>query len=198
MLGAMKIATILGTSRPGNYTQHALALVEDELTLRGATPLRFDPAGRVLPFPGQTGDFPDVKVLAETLKDAVGYVIATPEYHGSFPAQLKLILENLGFPSALRGKPVALVGVAGGRIGAIKSLEQLRSVCAHTGAFVMPTPISVPNVNRAFDAQGKCTDPDTERAVRSVAQTLTDYIHHHICPAITLEAMMRGEAPTHG
>jgi FMN reductase len=153
--------------------------------------VRFDPAGRSLPFPEQEGSFPDLDVLREVMNDAVGVVIATPEYHGSFPAMLKLILENMGFPSALRGKPVALLGVAAGRIGAIKSLEQLRSVCSHTGAFVLPSTVSIAGVNRVFDESGKCTDEGTERSVRSVAQNLTDYIHHHICPGRTLEAMMR-------
>jgi hypothetical protein len=62
-----------------------------------------------------------------------GVVRAPPEYHGSFCAMIKLIIENLGFPSAIAGRPVALLGVAAGRIGAIKSLEHLRG-CAHTWA----------------------------------------------------------------
>ena len=73
-------------------------------------------------------------------------ILATPEYHGSFAAMMKLVIENLGFPSTLAGKPVALLGVAAGRIGAIKSLEQLRSVCSHVGAIVLPGPVSVANV----------------------------------------------------
>ena len=36
---------------------------------------------------------------------------------------MKLVIENLGFPSVLAGKPVALLGMAAGAIGAIKSLE---------------------------------------------------------------------------
>ena len=58
----------------------------------------------------------------------------------------KLVIENLGFPSVLAGKPVALVGVAAGRIGAIKSLEQLRGVCSHVGALVLPGAVSVAGV----------------------------------------------------
>ena len=187
----MKIATVLGTSRPGNYTQHALALVEAKLSAGGATVTRFDPTGKRLPFPGEPGNFPASDELQTILKDADGVVIATPEYHGSFPAMLKLILENLGFPSALSGKPVALLGVAAGRIGAIKSLEQLRSVCAHTGAIVLPAPISIAGVNRVFDESGTCTDPPTQAAVESVATALTDYLNRHVCPAYTLEKMMR-------
>lgn len=196
MLSLMKIATILGTARPGNFSQHALRLVEDELTKRGMSPVRFDPAGRTLPFPGQLGEYPDADFLRETVSEASGVVIATPEYHGSFPAMLKLILENMGFPSALRAKPVALLGVAAGRIGAIKSLEQLRSVCAHTGATVLPAVISVAGVDRVFDKEGNCTDPATEKAVRSVAGSLSDYIRNHVCPAYTLEALMRQRQET--
>jgi hypothetical protein len=37
-----------------------------------------------------------------------------------------------------------------GSIGAIKSLEQLRSVCAHVGALALPLPVSVANVQQVF------------------------------------------------
>ena len=33
-------------------------------------------------------------------------VLATPEYHGSFSSVMKLMIENLGFPSVLEGKSV--------------------------------------------------------------------------------------------
>ena len=55
-------------------------------------------------------------------------VLATPEYHGSFSSVMKLLIENMGFPSVLAGKPISLLGVAAGRIGAIKSLENLRDL----------------------------------------------------------------------
>ncbi|MGB3562212.1 MAG: hypothetical protein WBH85_02350 [Thermoanaerobaculia bacterium] len=38
------VATILGTSRPGNYTGKALKLVEEELKRRGARVTSVDPA----------------------------------------------------------------------------------------------------------------------------------------------------------
>ena len=57
------------------------------------------------------------------IRRSTGVVLATPEYHGSFSSVMKLMIENLGFPSVLAGKSVALLGVAGGSIGAIKSLE---------------------------------------------------------------------------
>lgn len=106
----------------------------------------------------------------------------------------KLILENLGFPSVLAGKPVALVGVAAGRIGAIKSLEHLRVVCSHVGALVIPKAVSIAGVQGAFDDEGNCTDESIEDALRGVAESLLEFIENYVCPKYTLEAMVRGEA----
>ena len=127
----IRIATLLGTSRPGNYTGKALALVCDELAKNDHVEVvSFDPAGKRLAFPGESGDFPDAKALQEIVETATGIIFATPEYHGSPAAMAKLIVENMGFPSRLAGKPVALLGAASGRIGAIKSLEMMRSICS--------------------------------------------------------------------
>ncbi len=192
----IRIAALLGTSRPGNYTGKALALVIDEFrtTYPDVQIEVLDPATMDLPFPGRAAEHDAGEAIRERVAGATGIVIATPEYHGSFSAVLKLMIENLGFPSVLRGKPVALLGVAGGRIGAIKSLEQLRSVCSHVGAIVLPAPISVAGVRGVFDEDGHCINAEVERQVRSVASTLIDYIQRAVCPKITLEEMMRQTA----
>jgi chromate reductase len=103
----------------------------------------------------------------------------------------KLVIENLGFPSALAGKPVALLEVAAGRIGAIKSLEHLRGVCSHVGALVLPSVVSVAFVQKVFDANGRCLDAAVEEQVRGVATTILDYVHGYVCPRVTLERMVR-------
>ena len=191
----VRIVTILGTSRPGNFTSKALDLVVDELHNQPRVRVTsIDPSVLNLPFPGQPGQFPDREELQNTVGGATGIILATPEYHGSFAAVMKLVIENLGFPSLLAGKPVALLGVAAGQIGAIKSLEQLRSVCSHVGAIVLPGPVSVAGVQKLFDAQGRCLDANVERRIRGVATGLLEYVHGSICPRIALEQMVRAQA----
>ena len=104
---------------------------------------------------------------------------------------MELVIENLGFPSVLAGKPVGLLGVAAGSIGAIKSLEQLRSVCSHIGAIVLPLPISVPNVQKVFDSSGRPLDPLVDKLIRTLATNVMNYIHQNICPSVTLERLLR-------
>ena len=185
------IVSISATSRPDNYTARALAIVNDELGHRERPPTVFDARDLSLSFPGQPPT-EDAERLRSAVEGSLGVVIATPEYHGSFSAMTKLVIENLGFPSVLAGKPVALVGVAAGRIGAIKSLEQLRSVCSHVGALVLPGAVSVAGVRAAFDDEGNCTDEAVEDALRGIAGSLLEYVENYICPKYTLEAMVRG------
>ncbi|MBZ5592608.1 MAG: NAD(P)H-dependent oxidoreductase [Acidobacteriia bacterium] len=112
-----------------------------------------------LPFPGTDPNSPGTKELQRMVSQATGVVLVTPEYHGSFSSVMKLVIENLGFPSALVGKPVALLGVAAGTIGAIKSLEHLRGVVSHVGGIALPLPISIANVQKVFDREGQTGHP---------------------------------------
>jgi len=37
--------------------------------------------------------------LQQQVSDATGVIFATPEYHGSYSSVIKLVIEQLGFPS---------------------------------------------------------------------------------------------------
>jgi len=186
------IVIINGSVRPGNYSAMASALVADELGRDGEFPVDvIDPSKVELPPPGVGPEAESTRLLQEKVRAAAAVVLVTPEYHGSFSSVMKLVIENLGFPSVLSGKPVALVGVAAGAIGAIKSLEQLRSVCAHVGALALPLPVSVAFVRKVFAPDGRCLDPGVERRVRGAATDLLNYLRGNVCPAIQLEQVLR-------
>ncbi|MGA2434724.1 MAG: NAD(P)H-dependent oxidoreductase [Bryobacteraceae bacterium] len=188
----IRIVVINGSVRPGNYTQMASALAIDELRRHPKVSVDVvDPATLHLPLPGLEPDAPDTRALQKLVSAATGVMLVTPEYHGSFSSVMKLVIENLGFPSVLAGKPVALVGVAAGSIGAIKSLEHLRGVVSHIGGIALPLPISVANVQKVFDRDGHVLDPAVEKIVRQAATNLIAYIEKNLCPSITLERLLR-------
>ena len=193
--GNIGIVVVIGSVRPGNYTTKAVGLVLDEL---GKFPdVRvdvIDPTGMDLPLPGAASATPAVKSIRAKVAAATGVVFATPEYHGSYSSVSKLLIDNLGFPSELSGKPIALLGVASGVIGAVKSLEHLRSVCSHVGGIVLPGPCSVANVQQVFDEDGNCLDSVTEKRIRGLPAKLLDYIRRSVCPWESLEETVRGSA----
>ncbi len=188
----IRIAVFIGSVRPGNMTAKASALIVDEINKhKDAAVEVIDPAEIELALPGTAKDSSVMDNLQQRVSDATGIIFATPEYHGSYSSVIKLIIEQLGYPSVLSGKPIALLGVAAGSIGAIKALEHLRSVCSHVGAIVLPGPVSVAAVHKVFDEKGKCTDPAMEQRIRGVATNLMDYIRDNICPRVALEQMVR-------
>ena len=191
----IEIVTISGSVRQDNYTDMALAVVVDELKRhRDVTVHEIDMGSIKFHLPGKPLTDPQVKEFQQIVGHATAVVIATPEYHGSFSSLIKLAIENMGYPNALKNKPVALLGVAGGSIGAIKSLEHLRSVCSHVGALVLPSLISIDRVREKFDLDGTPLDESTEIKLRGLADTLLDYVREAICPKIVLEEMLRAEA----
>lgn len=189
------IAAISGTSRPNNYTSRALGAVVDKLREQGADVTVLDARELTLNFPGHPLT-EDAKRLADTVRSAQGVVLATPEYHGTFASMTKLILENMGFPSALQDKPMALLGIAQGRIGAIKSLEHLRSACAHMGAIVVPATVSVAGIQNAFAKDGTLSDAGVRTSLEGAATSLLQFLRNYVCPKYVLEAMVRDESDT--
>src|SRR3989338_5053289 len=164
----IKIIAIPGSMRANNYTSRALNLVMDELKKYKEVECEiFDPNELHLTFPGKAVH-PANKSFRESVRKATGVILATPEYHGSYSSVMKLVIENLGYPSVIAGKPVALLGVADGQIGAIKALEHLRSVCSHIGAIVLPSPVSVAGVHKLFDKECRCSDPKIEARIRGL------------------------------
>lgn len=188
----IRIATILGSARENNPTAQALAVVHDQLKTHPDVEITIiEPADMQLFIPGLETGPSDRDKLQEMVSTADGVILATPEYHGSYSSLIKLTIENLGYPSALYGKPVTLLGVAGGRLGAIKSLEHLRSVCAHIGALVLPSVISLAHAGRAFTPDGACTDPQVEKSLRSLPDKLIRYIQDTTCPDLYMEKIAR-------
>ena len=189
----IKITTICGSVRPESATSKALALVLDELATHADVEVTsVDLEELDLSLPGLPARHPEtLERFQRTVEASTGVILASPEYHGGVSSPMKLAIDNLGFPSMLAGKPVALLGVAAGGIGAIKSLEQLRGICAHVGALVLPGSVSVAHVQRVFDERGVCLEEGVERQVRGVASGLVEYIRGAVCPRLQLEAATR-------
>jgi len=178
----LKIVIINGSVRPSNYTSMASALVADELRKHSGLDVHvINPGDYGLVFPGEPGG-EGMDRLRSEVRAADAVVLATPEYNGGLSSVTKAVIENLEHPSALAGKPVALLGVAAGAIGAIKSLEMLCSIASHVGAVVLPQAVSIAGVQSKFSPDGQVLDAATEQSVRSLGTNLARYLHDAVRP----------------
>ncbi|WP_432695726.1 NADPH-dependent FMN reductase [Marinobacterium sp. YM272] len=196
---AIKIVTICGSVRPGNYTAKALAVALDELKKYPEVEVSAVHLEELdLPLSGMEARKPEaIEEFQATVKSATGVILASPEYHGGISSPMKLAIDNLGFPSVLADKPVSILGVAAGVIGAIKSTEQLRGICSHVGALPLPMVVSVAKVQQVFDEDGNCLDENMDNLIRSSARNLIEFLKDTVCAKVSLEEILREQGEAH-
>lgn len=176
----IKIVAIIGSISENSFTRKSIKLAVDEIEKNKNISVEIiDPRDFDLPMPGSGIINDSRKRLQKIIGKADGAILATPEYNGSYSSIIKMVIENLSYPSELSGKPIALLGVASGDMGAIKSIEALRGVCAHIGGLVLPNSTSVSHINEKFDSEDNCIDEKTERRIRRVGANLVKYINEY-------------------
>src|SRR3984893_9631988 len=118
----IKVLVLLGSLRAASINRQ-LAEVAVETAPEGVSMELFDRLGE-LPFYNEdidNGDVPEaVTALRVVAADADAALVVTPEYNGNIPGVLKNAIDWLSRPfgnSALKDKPLAVVGAAGGREG---------------------------------------------------------------------------------
>ena len=170
----MKVVTILGSASAYSNTKKALAIVEEKFADLGAEVTQLNPLDLKLNNPATT-ETDDTKRITSMVREADAVVLATPEYHGSYSSVIKLIIDNLGYPSALGGKAIGLVGVAASPFGALKALEHLNSITTHLGCHTLPKMVNVASCYKVFDKEGNLIDENLRERLEALAVDLTDY-----------------------
>jgi chromate reductase len=118
-----------------------------------------------------------VAELRAAIEEADAVLIATPEYNGSFPGQLKNALDWASRPvgqSSLKGKPVAVVGASTGMFGAVWAQADLRRVLKTIGATVVDGELPLMHAHERFDADGNLHDADVRDQLAEHVGALLD------------------------
>lgn len=113
---------------------------------------------------------PEVVALKMRLAEADAFIMITPEYNHGYPASLKTALDSAR--DEWMGKPVAFVSY-GGMAGGLRSVEQLRQICAELHMVSTRDCVSLHNCQRLFDEAGQLKEPaGPEAAVRVMLDQL--------------------------
>jgi NAD(P)H-dependent FMN reductase len=98
------------------------------------------------------------------------FVFVAPEYNGSYPGILKMFIDSI-HPSLLRGKKAALVGVADGRGGNLRGLDQLSGAFHYLGITVLPKHVMISGVGQLI-LDNQLTDPAVNSALEAQSAEL--------------------------
>jgi NAD(P)H-dependent FMN reductase len=131
MMSDTKVLVLLGSLRAGSINRQ-LAELAIETAPDGVSLELFDRLGE-LPFYNEDIDTAEVAEPVEALRaaaaEADAALVVTPEYNGSIPGVLKNAIDWLSRPfgnSALKDKPLAVVGGAHGQYGGVWAHDETR------------------------------------------------------------------------
>lgn len=171
------ITVISGTNRPGSTTRVIATAYSQLLTGLGHENRLYslEDLPREFAFTDLYGKrSPAFQEQLETyILPAERFVAVLPEYNGTFPGIFKLLFDGI-HPEHLRGKKVGLVGVANGRGGNLRGLDQLTAAMHYLQMFVYPKhlPLSLIKDHISADRQ---PDEATLAALRTHAAGLAAF-----------------------
>jgi FMN reductase len=116
----------------------------------------------------------DVFKLRQEVRQAAGIILGTPEYHGSFSGVLKNAIDLMGFKE-FEAKIIGLVGVSGGRLGAVNALNDLRIIGRTLHAWVVPEQVLIPQAWKVIDQSGQVKDRSIEERLRNVGRQVARF-----------------------
>src|SRR5207237_4286285 len=111
------------------------------------------------------------------IADADAVLIATPEYNGSIPGQLKNAPDWVSRPptqTPLRGKPAAVLGASTSLFGAVWAQAELRKVLSTIGARVVDRELPIPQALETLGEEGLPRDPAARDVMRGTLGELLE------------------------
>ncbi|MEE2960450.1 MAG: NAD(P)H-dependent oxidoreductase [Myxococcota bacterium] len=180
----MRLVVVSGTNREGSYTlRMAQSLVVkyaelvDDVRLLDLRDLP-----QALLSPGAYATKPEsFKSFIDAVLGADGLVVVTPEYNGSFPGVLKLFIDMLPFPESFENRPVCFVGLAAGRWGGLRPVEQLQQVFSYRNALCFNERVFLPAVHNETDDNMEPTTPLTKELLTSQIRNFVGFCRRNSC-----------------
>jgi NAD(P)H-dependent FMN reductase len=172
----INVLVLVGSLRAASINRQ-LAELAVETAPEGVSLQLFDRLGE-LPFYNEDIDNDEVAEPVTALRaaaaDADAALVVTPEYNGSIPGVLKNAIDWLSRPfgnSALKDKPAAVVGAAGGQYGGVWAHDETRKSFGIAGPRVVEElKLSVPA--KALDGKHPRENAEVADNVRNVVGKL--------------------------
>ncbi len=170
-LASKELYTVIsGTNRKGSHTEkvanYYLRLLEDKklsailFNLEGFNPMSRD----------------DKFLEAENkyIIPASKFIFVIPEYNGSYPGVLKMMIDNSDIRKAWHFKKALLTGVATGRAGNLRGMDHLADTLNYLKMTVHYNKLPISRIDKVLDANGS-PDDETKKAIQAQLDEFIDF-----------------------
>jgi len=104
------------------------------------------------------------KLLKTYFVSADKYLFLLPEYNGSFPGIVKMLIDSVE-PAVFKGKKAALTGISSGRAGNLRGLDHFTGILHYLDVDVLPYKLPISRIFTLMDEVQNITDPETFRVM---------------------------------
>ena len=158
------ITIIAATNRPNSNTLKVAKYYQQQLKLKGLESNLF--SLEHLPVDVLNTDmFGKRSTAFQKIQDLISntdkFLFVMPEYNGSYPGVLKVLIDACNFPDSFYDKKTALVGLSSGKYGNIRGVEHFTGICNYMHLNVMPLKIHITEIKKEFDENGDLFNADT-------------------------------------
>lgn len=105
------------------------------------------------------------QIEQEYLTPSNKLIFIVPEYNGSFPGSLKLLMDCCDTKNVFWNKKASLVGIADGRNGNLRGLDHLTGVLNYLKINVLHYKVNIPFVSKSFDSELNITESQIQQSL---------------------------------
>jgi chromate reductase, NAD(P)H dehydrogenase (quinone) len=110
----------------------------------------------------------------EYLLNADKFIFVIPEYNGSYPGIVKLMIDNTEVAKVWPNKKALLVGVSTGRAGNLRGMEHFTGSLMHMKMQVHHNRLPISSVHTLLNSDGEITD---EANLKAIHAQLNEFIN---------------------
>lgn len=171
------ITIIAATNRPNSNTLKVAKYYQQQLKIKGVASTLF--SLEHLPADVLNTDMYGKRSAAfQKVQDFITatdkFLFIMPEYNGSYPGVLKVLIDACTFPDSFYDKKAALVGISSGKYGNIRGVDHFTGVCHYVHLNVLPLRLHIPNIKTELDVDGNLVKEDT---LKFVNEQIDKFIH---------------------
>jgi NAD(P)H-dependent FMN reductase len=161
---------ISGTNRPGSNSLKIAAQYKEMLESRGIE-------ARVVSLEGIDLNKKSKK-LSElehtTLIPSSKFIFILPEYNGSFPGSLKVLIDLSDYKKVWYGKKALLTGISTGKAGNLRGMDHLAGSLNFLHVAVHPNKLPISEVDKLLNGSPMIRDLNT---IAAMEKQVDDFIH---------------------
>jgi len=161
---------ISGTNRPGSNSLKVATQYKNILESRGIE-------ARVVSLEGLDLNKKSEKLLIlehDVLIPSSKFIFILPEYNGSFPGSLKVMIDLSDYKKVWYGKKALLTGISTGRSGNLRGMDHLAGSLNFLNVTVHPNKLPISGVDKLIHGSGVIHDQPT---IEAMEKQVDEFIH---------------------